>query len=419
MDIKTQINDFLELSKNLGYNPVEIYHQAPMGIYAIVGIVVIVLIIILSIKSSLKNSKESALLNEAKSINQYDDMIDNLQEIIQKAPKANKNFILFLNEQKEEILKHQIQVAKNSSITKTIDNLEKLSDLYIQLADNLSSNEELYEYFKNKATQTISSKIKNSIDKYAQNVTLDDTALDDIIAIVKYANLEKNSDNTQEILSSLIVRFNEADYSNDLELIKLSLSLSRENSNQIYDVVIGLIDETFVNSDKIISTQILDYLLDLDENKKLTYQYISTMTSTEYLQELYSNYFDKDDNIDINLAFVANDNSLTLFSSSYKTYLDNLCTASWRDADLLEYINNSKNIVNIIGHDTSRKIIERVDGLRAEDENRKILDEALQTAQEAKKIAQEAKEMADSNPKDETLEDDVEAITKEDKKSQD
>jgi len=115
---------------------------------------------------------------------------------------------------------------------------------------------------------------------------------------------------------------------------------------------------------------------------------------------LFDRYF-KDD-LDINLALIANNFSLNN-KFFLKEYLDELITNSWREDELLEKINSSKNVAKIIGHDESRKVIERVDSLRSEDENKKMLQDALNLAKEAKEIALEAKKIVIKEEGSDTL----------------
>ena len=112
-----------------------------------------------------------------------------------------------------------------------------------------------------------------------------------------------------------------------------------------------------------------------------------------HLQSLYYIFFAKEDDIDLDLAFVKNQ---TQISENYKEHLDNKITFNWKDLGLIKYILNAPRVVETIGHIDYRNILERIEKLDNEvDFNAKVA-EILEVARRAETIAKEAKAIARS-----------------------
>ena len=170
-------------------------------------------------------------------------------------------------------------------------------------------------------------------------------------------------------------------------------SLDSDSLLQVYDFCTGKQNELFETPTAIISSEILDYLLENGEKDKV-YNYIKQLSLATYLQELHYRYFNQKDSLEFDLIFIANK---TEINADYKNYLENLLTENWRNDTYLEILIGSENVANTIGHMQDRQVIERIDRIRKEVVEKQILDEALSTARQAEIVALEAKNIADGN----------------------
>jgi hypothetical protein len=130
-------------------------------------------------------------------------------------------------------------------------------------------------------------------------------------------------------------------------------------------------------------------MLENDEKQKV-YDYISTLTLTSYLQQLHDQLFDKKDDLDLDLAFISN---LTQIDNQYKKYIDESLTNNWRDSEHIEYVSKAPGVLEVLGHLEFRTLIERIDNIAINEENKKKIDEALSIAKRAETIALEAKSL--------------------------
>ncbi len=179
---------------------------------------------------------------------------------------------------------------------------------------------------------------------------------------------------------------NKFSYGYNLDLYKFIELLDEKKSKQVYVNCNEKIEELFTNVQAEVSINILDYLLEKGENKRV-YKYITSLKLPSYLQQLYDLYFDKKDNVNLDLAFIANS---TKIDSKYKDYLDESLTSNWRDSKHIEFISKAPGVIDVLGHMEYRTLIERIDNISIKNENKKMVKEALSIAKRAESIALEA-----------------------------
>ncbi len=92
----------------------------------------------------------------------------------------------------------------------------------------------------------------------------------------------------------------------------------------------------------------------------------------------------------MDLAFIANP---TKIESNYKVYLDESLTSNWRDPEHIEFISKAPGVLDVLGHMEFRTLIERIDNISIENENKRMVEEALTIAKRAESIALEAKSL--------------------------
>ena len=344
MDIMAKIQNYFELCKEANWNIVEIYQKAPVETTTILGVIVILIIIIAMINSSAKKSNRMNLLNRLDEANNFEEINKLLKEVIEVSKEAHNEFFTRLNDMKESIVQKQLDLLVDLTPANLIQKKNELIKV-LKEAGNINNNE-ISEFFNQKANE-----LEEKLNEYIANL----------------------------------------DISNDLEMVEYIEKI--EEGCNLFEPLREKFNSTFNNSPALVSFEIIDYLLNNEKegfDKIVVYNYFTTIIDEQNYKTLFNRYF-KDD-LDINLALIANNFSLNN-KFFLKEYLDELITNSWREDELLEKINSSKNVAKIIGHDESRKVIERVDSLRSEDENKKMLQDALNLAKEAKEIALEAKKI--------------------------
>lgn len=173
------------------------------------------------------------------------------------------------------------------------------------------------------------------------------------------------------------------------DIYKLVESMEEEKSKQIYKYCKEKLDSIFEDGNFEVSINILEYLIESKQNEKV-YNYISTLKLSNYLQQLYNLFFDKKDDIHLDLAFIANPLQI---ENEYKKYIDESLTNNWRDKEHIEFVSKSKGVIEVLGHMEFRTLIERVDNIALNEENTKKIEEALTIAKRAESIALEAKSL--------------------------
>ena len=391
MDIGTEIGDFLTLVKESNFNFAEVYGQAPMAIYIIVGGFITFVIAFFFIKSSLRKSSAMRVLKDIDdSENSFSDYNEYMQKIAKFIPSATAEFSEVLEYSKKSYYKAQLRLLENIEIDEKILKYQQMSKTYMMLSDASSSNEELSLYFSECSQELLSDKLQNELSLYIEELVFDEESLSSIEAIVTYAN---RLEEPETVLNILTKKLQNIDFGSSLEIFMFVRSLDSEKLAQIYDFCMSKQNTLFETPTAIISSEILDYLLENDEKDKV-YHYIKSLSLATYLQELYYKYFNQKDSLEFDLIFVANK---TEINADYKNYLENLLTENWRNDIYLEILIGSENVADTIGHMQDRQVIERIDRIRKDVVEKQILDEALQTARQAEIVALEAKNIADGN----------------------
>lgn len=390
-EIVQKIMDFFTFVKDSNYDVAIIYAQEPMMVQIIGGVLFVILILIFMVNRSLKRyGKLKILANMDNSKNSFDEYQSYMNKVVKILPSANDEFMKIFETNKDSYYTTQLAKLEDFEIDEKIAKYQEMSQTYRLLGNATSKNQELSAYYETIANDLLDGKLYSEITFYIEDLNFSEETIPHIEAIVAYANILEES---ESILDQLTNKLQNVDFGANLDIFLFVRSLDSEKLVQIYEYCITKQDELFEDENIKISSDILDYLLENDEKDKV-YNYIKTLTLATYLQELNYKYFNQNDNLEFDLIFMANP---TEINSKYKEYLESKLTDNWRDDDFIESLIKSENIANIIGHETARLTIERVDSLRKEYDEKEILDEALQTAQDAKAIALEAKELASKN----------------------
>jgi len=390
MDVGTTIGDFLTIVEKSNFNFADIYAQAPMEIYIIVGGLVATLGAFFFIKISLRKSSAMKVLKDIdNSENSFSDYDAYMQKIAKHIPNATEEFKEVLEYSKKSYYTAQLRLLENMEIDEKIVKYQQMSKTYKMLSEASSSDEELSLYFSEISNELLVEKLQGELRRYIKEVNFDEESIPLFRTLVQYAN---SLEEPEMVLNILTQRLKNIDFGADLEIFMFVRSLD-DSLEQVYEFCMGKQNKLFETPTAIISTDILDYLLENGEKEKV-YHYIKSLSLATYLQELYYKYFNQTDSLEFDLVFIANG---TEINENYKSYLENLLTDNWRNVTYLEILIGSEKVADRIEHIQARQVIERIDGLKKEFAEKQILDEALKTARDAEIIALEAKSIADGN----------------------
>lgn len=383
------INDFFTIIKESGFNILDTYNKAPNETLILVGIIVLIIAVTYYfISSSVKVSNTLKLVEKMQDSKSYDDINKKLTTIIDELPKRGSKVSDLLNSTKEHTLLRTSKLIANMNISQKIDKYQELSLKYSQLAASSKkyNNTELTNFYEEKSQELLDVNLAQEIAYYCENVHFDEKEIGNVNSIVKYANtLQK----PELVLDIMIEQMNRFSYGYNIDLFKFIEKLDEKEAKQIYKNANEKLDELFESGENEISINILDYLLDNDKKEKV-YSYISSLKLSSYLQQLHDLYFDKKDDLDLDLAFIANQ---TPIDSKYKEYLDESLTTNWRNPEHIEYLSKASGVLDVLGHMEFRTLIERIDNIKTETENRRMVEEALAIAKRAESIALEAKSL--------------------------
>lgn len=383
------LNEFLSIVKESQYNLVEIYNKAPNETMIVVGaVVLIVLIIIFMIRKSMKVSSAVKLVDKIQDSQSYDDYNQKITALVDELPKRGTKVADVLNASKDHILIRTSKLLENMPIGEKIDKYLEISDKYKRIADGSKkyNNQELTEFYECKSCELLDISLAEEIAYYYENVYFTEDEVDNVNAIVKYANsLEK----PETIIDPMIDTMNKFSYGYNIDLFKFIEKLDDENSKQVFENCSERMDELFTSGEQEVSINILDYLIEKEEAERV-YEYISSLKLAPYLQQLHDLYFNKKKDIHLDLAFIANE---TKIDSDYKEYIDEYLTTNWRDPEQIEFISQSPGVLRVLGHIEYRTLIERMDSIQVESENRRMVEEALAIAKRAESLALEAKSL--------------------------
>ncbi|MCP4970498.1 MAG: hypothetical protein GY932_07895 [Arcobacter sp.] len=383
------VTEFLSIAKESQYNLLDIYSKAPNESLIIVGVVLFILFVVyFFIRRSVKISAAIKLVDQIQDSKSYDEYNERITLLVEELPKRGVKVSEVLNASKNHILLRTSKLLINFNITEKIDKYLEVTEKYEQLskASIKYNNKELTEFYKSKSEELLDVNLNEEIAYYYQNTYFNIDEVNNVNAIVKYAN---TLDNPSLILKPMIGIMNKFSYGYNLELFKFIEKLDDKESKQIYENCHKKIEDLLTRGNEEVSINILDYLLEKDEKEKV-YNYITSLKLASYLQQLHDLYFNKKEDINLDLAFIANE---TKINANYKAYLDESLTSNWRDSNHIEFLSKAPGVLEVLGHMEFRTLIERIDNISLEKENRKMVEEALTIAKRAESIALEAKSL--------------------------
>ncbi|MAD41706.1 MAG: hypothetical protein CL623_04855 [Arcobacter sp.] len=390
MSFLEQVKEFLALAQESNFDIAQIYAQNPNGVYAtVLVLLVILLIIVFFIRRAAKISSAVKLVSNIQNSNDFDDYDSKLTKIATELPKRGPRLANSINAQKNDILEKELSLLKDFNIKDKIARYKQISAQYALISQNSKKYkmDDLTSYYDEKSKTLLSENLSEEISEYSLNTNFDENDVDFVNSIVSYAN---STDDADSILNPLIEQINRFSYSHNLDLFKFTRALDKDKSVQVFKNCNEKLEEVLTSEDEKVSNVILSYMLENDE-KEAVYSYISNLKSSTYLQDLYYTFFAKTEDIDVDLAFVANE---TKISSDYSNHIDCKITDNWRDLTFINHIINSPRVLETIGHISYRNVLERIERLEKDEETNKAISEALQVARRAEAIANEAKEIA-------------------------
>ena len=389
MSFLEKINEFIAIAKESNFDIAKIYAQDPNGVYAtLLVILLIVLIIVFFIRRSIKISSAVKLVSNIQNSNDFDEYDSKLTKLATELPKRGPRLANSINAQKNDILKRELDLLKDFNIKDKINKYKQISAQYALISKNSKKFKinDLTSYYDEKSTTLLDENLALEIKEYSENTNFNENDVEFVNSIVSYANTRNEP---ESILNPLINEINKFSYSYNLDLFKFTRALTKISS-QVYKNCNEKLNLAITSEEDRVSNVILSYMLENDE-KESVYSYITNLKSSIYLQDIYYEFFAKTEDIDLDLAFVANE---TKISSDYSNHLDCKMTDNWRDLTYINHIIKSPRVLETIGHISYRNVLERLERLEKDEEINQSVTEALQTARRAEAIAIEAKEIA-------------------------
>ncbi|WP_321468151.1 hypothetical protein [Halarcobacter sp.] len=381
--------DFITIVKDSSFNISDIYQKAPNETLITLGIIVVLILIgYFFIDRSIKRKNALKLVETIQDLRSFDDFDKKIKLLVEELPRRGEEVATSLNSLKEHILFRAAKLIANLDINKKIDSYSSLSKSFENLAKGSKkyNNTELTKFFETKSKEVLEENLFLDIKYYCENTNYNTNELENINAIVSYANTLSNPEYILNIMKKELDRFS---FGYNSDIYKLVESMEEEKSKQIYKYCKEKLDAIFEDGNFEVSINVLEYLIESKQNEKV-YNYISTLKLSNYLQQLYNLFFDKKDDIHLDLAFIANPLQI---ENEYKKYIDESLTNNWRDKEHIEFVSKSKGVIEVLGHMEFRTLIERVDNITLNEENTKKIEEALTIAKRAESIALEAKSL--------------------------
>lgn len=390
MSFLENLKEFFSVAKETNFDLAQIYTQTPDGVYSVgLILVAILLIVVFLIRRSMKISSTVKLVSKIQNAKSFDEYNSGLTKLAAELPKRGKKVADSINVQKNDILNKELELLKDFNIKEKIEKYQQISSQYALIASNSKKYrmDDLTSYYEETSKTLLSQNLAIEIEKYYTNsyFTLDDVEF--VNSIVQFANSQENTD---EILNPMIKEINSYSYAFNLDLFKFTKALSKDESNQVYTNCTEKLNDVLTSKEDKVSDVVLSYMLD-NSYEEDVYAYVSGLENAIYLKDISNNLFAKKDNIDLDLAFVANETKIDL---DYAFHIDSLITDNWRDLGYIKHIIASPRVLETIGHISYRNVLERIERLETEEENNKAIAEALETARRAESIANEAKAIA-------------------------
>jgi len=163
----------------------------------------------------------------------------------------------------------------------------------------------------------------------------------------------------------------------------------------IYNYIKEQQEKLFESGERVVAAEVLEHLLANGEKERVL-RYIKALQVPTHLQELYYRFFNQKNMQELDFAFIANPLEI---HQDYANYFEQLLTDAWRDDTTLEELLSYENLSRVIGHDRVRNVIERIDTLRKEFDEKEMAQEALQLAKDAHRLALEAKTLIELKEK--------------------
>lgn len=392
MSFFEEIKNSLSLLKESNYDFGVVYSQNPnnINIFILISIVLLLSIIILLINAFKKSqlSKDISTIKDSSDFLEFDKKLTKISKEISKRgiEIANK-----LNLSKNEICEKGLYLIKDFNIKEKIDAYKKISNNFDLISKNTKRYEigELSNFFEEKSISLLEKNLLKEIESYYKNTRFCENDVEFVNSIVSYS---KNLPNPFSILNPLQEEINKFSLAFNLDVYKFVKKLTKNFSGEIFVKSNKKLEDLFKNEEAIISEVILKHILE-NENKQKVYDYISNLKNKSYLQNLYYKFFEQSEDLDLSLSFIKNK---TEIENDYKEYLNSQITYHWKDLEYVKYILNAPRVLQIIGHDDYRTILERMEKLQKEIDFEKSVSQILEVAKNAEKIAKEAKAIARS-----------------------
>lgn len=392
MSFFEEIKNSLSLLKESNYDFGVVYSQNPnnINIFILISIVLLLSIIILLINAFKKSqlSKDISTIKDSSDFLEFDKKLTKISKEISKRgiEIANK-----LNLSKNEICEKGLYLIKDFNIKEKIDAYKKISNNFDLISKNTKRYEigELSNFFEEKSISLLEKNLLKEIESYYKNIRFCENDVEFVNSIVSYS---KNLPNPFSILNPLQEEINKFSLAFNLDVYKFVKKLTKSFSGEIFVKSNKKLEDLFKNEEAIISEVILKHILE-NENKQKVYDYISNLKNKSYLQNLYYKFFEQSEDLDLSLSFIKNK---TEIENDYKEYLNSQITYHWKDLEYVKYILNAPRVLQIIGHDDYRTILERMEKLQKEIDFEKSVSQILEVAKNAEKIAKEAKAIARS-----------------------
>lgn len=392
MSFFEEIKNSLSLLKESNYDFGVVYSQNPnnINIFILISIVLLLSIIILLINAFKKSqlSKDISTIKDSSDFLEFDKKLTKISKEISKRgiEIANK-----LNLSKNEICEKGLFLIKDFNIKEKIDAYKKISNNFDLISKNTKRYEigELSNFFEEKSISLLEKNLLKEIENYYKKTRFCEKDVEFVNSIVSYS---KNLPNPFSILNPLQEEINKFSLAFNLDVYKFVKKLTKNFSGEIFVKSNKKLDDLFKNEEAIISEVILKHILE-NENKQKVYDYISNLKNKSYLQNLYYKFFEQSEDLDLSLSFIKNK---TEIKNDYKEYLNSQITYHWKDLEYVKYILNAPRVLQLIGHDDYRTILERMEKLQKEIDFEKSVSQILEVAKNAEKIAKEAKAIARS-----------------------
>lgn len=392
MSFFEEIKNSLSLLKESNYDFGVVYSQNPnnINIFILISIVLFISAIILIVNAFKKSqlSKDISTIKDSSDFLEFDKKLTKISKEISKRGLeiANK-----LNLSKNEICEKGLYLIKDFDIKEKIDAYKKISNNFDLISKNTKRYEigELSNFFEEKSISLLEKNLLKEIESYYKNIRFCENDVEFVNSIVSYS---KNLPNPFSILNPLQEEINKFSLAFNLDVYKFVKKLTKNFSGEIFVKSNKKLEDLFKNEEAIISEVILKHILE-NENKQKVYDYISNLKNKSYLQNLYYKFFEQSEDLDLSLSFIKNK---TEIKNDYKEYLNSQITYHWKDLEYVKYILNAPRVLQIIGHDDYRTILERMEKLQKEIDFEKSVSQILEVAKNAEKIAKEAKAIARS-----------------------